>query len=124
MIGYFTFLAISLACLGLFSLVSFISEQRRKEIGVRKVLGASIPSILSLILREFVVIVVIANVVAWTLTLLVVGDWLDNFVYKINIGFVSFVYAGLLALFIALLTISFHAFKSARANPVDSLRYE
>lgn len=101
-----------------------MSEQRRKEIGVRKVLGASISSILSLILREFVVIVVIANVVAWTLTILVVSDWLDNFVYKINIGLISFVLAGLLALFIALLTISFHAFKSARANPVDSLRYE
>ena len=124
MVGNFTFLAIFLACLGLFSLVSFVGEQRRKEIGIRKVLGASLINILRLIFKEFIVVVVLANVVAWALTLLIVSDWLDNFVYKINIGFFSFVFAGLLVLFIALITISYHAFRSARANPVDSLRYE
>ena len=118
------FLVLLIAIINFIVLTTARSTTRAKEIGVRKVLGASIPSILSLILREFVVIVVIANVVAWTLTLLVVGDWMNNFVYKVNIGLLSFVVAGLLALFIALLTISFHAIKSARANPVDSLRYE
>lgn len=123
-INFFTFLAIFIACLGLFGLVSFIAEQRTKEIGIRKVLGASIPGIVSLLSKEFLKWILVANFIAWPVAYLVMNNWLQNFVYRINIGIWTFVLAGLLTLLIAVLTVSYQAVKAAIANPVESLRYE
>jgi putative ABC transport system permease protein len=123
-IDFFTFLAIFIACLGLFGLVSFMAEQRTKEIGIRKVLGSSIPGIVSLLSKEFLKWVLIANFIAWPIAYLVMNRWLENFAYRIDIGIWTFVLAGVLALFIALLTVSTQAIRAALANPVESLRYE
>jgi putative ABC transport system permease protein len=123
-LDFFAGLAILLACLGLFGLAAFGAEQRTKEIGVRKVLGASVPSILGLLTREYVLLVVLANVLAWPIAYFAMTQWLQGFAYRIDIGFATFLFAGGIALLIALLTVSFHAIKAATANPVESLRYE
>ncbi len=120
----FAMLAILIACLGLFGLASFTAEQRTKEIGIRKILGASVSHIAFLLSREFTKWVVIANVVAWPIAYYVMTQWLQNFAYKANLGLFSFLLAGAFALFIALLTVSFQTIRAATANPVDSLRYE
>ena len=120
----FTFLAISISCLGLFGLISFTAEQKTKEIGIRKVLGASMGSVVRLLSREFVVLVIFANVIAWPVAYFVMTKWLKNFAYRTGIGFTTFLFAGLLALIIAILTVCFQSIKAALANPVDSLRYE
>ncbi len=120
----FAMLAILIACLGLFGLASFTAEQRTKEIGIRKILGASVSHIAFLLSREFTKWVVIANIVAWPIAYYVMTQWLQNFAYKVNLGLFSFLLAGAFALFIALLTVSFQTIRAATANPVDSLRYE
>jgi cell division protein FtsX len=120
----FTFLAISISCLGLFGLISFTAEQKTKEIGIRKVLGASMGSVVRLLSREFVVLVILANVIAWPVAYFVITKWLKNFAYRTGIGFTTFLFSGLLALIIAILTVCFQSIKAALANPVDSLRYE
>jgi putative ABC transport system permease protein len=122
--GAFSVLAIFIACLGLLGLAAFVTEQRTKEIGIRKVLGASVAEIVALLSKEFVKWVLIANVVAWPLAYYVMNNWLKNFAYRTNISLWIFVTSGILALVIALLTVSFHAIKVAMANPVRSLRYE
>jgi putative ABC transport system permease protein len=122
--GALSLLAIFIACLGLFGLVSFTTEQRTKEIGVRKVLGASVPNIVLLLSKEFFVLVVVANLVAWPLAYYAMNRWLQNFAYRIDIHWWVFLLAGGLALTIALLTLSAKAIKAALANPVDALRYE
>ena len=99
-------------------------EQRTKEIGVRKILGASLGNIFVLISKEFVYLVLIANFVAWPIAFVLMRKWLQNFSYRIDMGIGIFVLAGVIALSIALLTISFQAIKAALANPVRSLRYE
>ena len=122
--SYIAFLAIFIACLGLFGLAAFTAEQRTKEIGVRKVLGASLADIVVLISRGFALLVLLAFVVAVPLAYFAIHRWLQDFAYRIDIGVGTFVLAGLLALVIALVTVSYQAVKAALADPVESLRYE
>jgi putative ABC transport system permease protein len=122
--GFFSTTAILLACLGLFALATFTTVQRTKEIGIRKVLGASIVSIASLLSGDFLKLVVIAAIIAFPLAWWAMHQWLQDFAYRININWLVFVSAGLAAIFIALITVSFQAIKAAMANPVTSLRSE
>ena len=121
---YFSFLAVFIAGLGLFGLASFLTEQRVKEIGIRKALGASVVNIVVLLTKEFTKWVLAANMIAWPLAYLAMNQWLQNFAYRINIGLGTFILAGVLALVIALLTVGYQAIKAAIANPVEALRYE
>jgi len=123
-LNYFTFLAIFLSCLGLLGLTSFMAEQRTKEIGVRKVLGASITGIVILLSKEFAKWVLLANVIAWPLAYYFMNKWLQDFAYRIDLNIWPFFISGLAAFCIALLTVSYQSIKAATANPVDSLRYE
>ena len=120
----FTFFALFVACLGLLGLVSFATEQRTKEIGIRKVLGASASGIVFMITREFCRWVLLANLIAWPIAYYTMHRWLQSFVYRSDMGLLVFLLSGLIALFIAFLTVSFQAIKAAVANPIDSLRYE
>ncbi len=123
-LAIFAGLTIFVACLGLFGLVTFTAEQRTKEIGIRKVLGASVPSIFQLLSKDFLKLVIIAMLVATPVAWLVMNHWLQDFAYRIHITWWIFALAGFIALIIALLTVSFQAIKAAIANPVDSLRTE
>jgi hypothetical protein len=120
----FSVLAIFIACLGLFGLATFIAEQRTKEIGIRKVLGASVQSIVQMLSKDFVILVAIAFVFAAPIAWWFMHSWLQDFAYRINIEWWMFVAAGLAALLIALLTVSFQAIRAAVMNPVRSLRTE
>jgi putative ABC transport system permease protein len=120
----FALLAIVIACLGLFGLATFTAEQRTKEIGVRKVLGATITNIISMLSKEFLILVLLANLIAWPVAYFIMNNWLSDFAYKTDIGLNVFLFAGLVVLLIALLTVSYQAIKAARANPVKSLKYE
>ena len=120
----FSVLAILIACLGLFGLAAFMAEQRTKEIGVRKVLGASVPNIVGLLSKDFLKLVVIAIVIASPLAWYAMNSWLKDFAYKIDIEWWVFALAGTLAVAIALLTVSFQSIKAALMNPVNSLRSE
>jgi len=122
--GYAATLAIFVAGLGLFGLAAFMAEQRTKEIGVRKVLGASVAGIVGLLSKDFIKLVLIANVVAWPVAYFAMNRWLQNFAYRLDLGWWVFALAGGLALVIALLTVSTQAIKAALANPVEALRYE
>ncbi|NIQ96180.1 MAG: FtsX-like permease family protein, partial [Desulfuromonadales bacterium] len=122
--GIFTVLAIFVACLGLFGLASYTAEQRTKEIGVRKVLGATVPSIVGLLSKDFALLVALAFVAAAPVAYFAMGRWLDDFAYRIEISWWIFLMAGLFALLIALLTVSYQSIKAALADPVKSLRYE
>lgn len=121
---YFAFLAIFISCLGLFGLVTFTAEQRFKEIGIRKVLGASVSGIVKMLSKDFLKLVFIAAVIAFPVAWWAMNSWLGDFEYRVNIGWWVFVVAGVVALLIALLTVSFQAIKAANANPVKSLRTE
>jgi putative ABC transport system permease protein len=120
----FSVLAICIAALGLFGLALFMVEQRTKEIGIRKVLGASVGSIFLLVSKEFAYLVLIANVIAWPAAYFLMREWLQNFAYRVNMEPWLFVLSGIVALSIAILTISYQAIKAAIADPVHSLRYE
>ncbi len=120
----FSILAIFIASLGLLGLAAFVTEQRTKEIGIRKTLGATVPEIIVLLSKEFIKWVVIANIIAWPAAYFIMHNWLENFAYRININFGIFILSGIIALLIALATVSSHAVKAATANPVKSLRYE
>ncbi len=122
--GYFTILAVMISCLGLFGLAAFAAEQRTKEIGVRKVLGASVSGIAALLSKEFLKLVLLANLIACPLAYFAMNKWLQDFAYCIDIGWWVFALAGGTALLIALLTVSTQALKAALANPVEALRYE
>ena len=122
--GVFSALAIFVASLGLFGLVSFTAEQRRKEIGVRKVLGASAWTVIVLLSKEFLKLVGVANLIAWPVAYLVMSDWLQDFAYRVTLGPTTFLLASILVLGIALATVSSQAIKAARENPVDALRVE
>jgi putative ABC transport system permease protein len=124
LISYFTFLALFVASLGLFGLVSYASEQRTKEIAVRKVLGASIWSVMRLIIQEFVLCILTANLIAWPIAYFAMSRWLRNFAYQTSIGPGTFFLAAASVLFIGLLTISVQTVKAALANPALALRYE
>jgi putative ABC transport system permease protein len=123
-IGYSAVLAIFIACLGLFGLAAYTAERRTKEIGIRKVLGASVTNIVTLLSKEFVILVGIANLIAWPVAFYAMRRWLQDFAYRIELGPGVFALGGALALFIALLTVISQAIKAARANPVEALRYE
>jgi len=121
---WFAGLAVIVACLGLFGLASFLAEQRRKEIGVRKVLGASSGQVVLLLSKEFARWVLLANLLAWPVAYFVVRSWLQKFPYRTGIAPALFILAGAAALVIAVITVSGQAWKTARRNPADSLRYE
>jgi ABC-type antimicrobial peptide transport system permease subunit len=121
---YFAGLAIIISCLGLFGLASYTAERKTKEIGIRKVLGASVSGVVGLLSGEFIKLVLLANFIAWPIAWYLTNKWLQDFAYKINIGYSIFILAGVVSILITLLTVSFHAIKAATANPVKSLRYE
>lgn len=121
---YFAFLAIFISCLGLFGLITFTAEQRVKEIGIRKVLGASIPGIVQMLSKDFLILVGLAALVAFPISWWMMHHWLQDYAYRIEISWWMFVIAGLAAVLIALVTISFQAIKAATSNPVKSLRTE
>jgi putative ABC transport system permease protein len=120
----FSILSVIIACLGLFGLVAFSAEQRTKEIGIRKVLGASSLRIVFSYSKEFAKWIILANVIAWPIAYYIMSKWLENFAYRTSIALWTFVLAAFLALLIALITVTFQVFRAAMANPIDSLRYE
>jgi putative ABC transport system permease protein len=123
-INFITSLALIVACLGLLGLVHFSTERRSKEIGIRKVAGASVMNILILITKDFIKWIIIANIIAVPVVYYIMNKWLQDFAYRINIDWLTFVLAGITTLVIALAAISFRSVKAARLNPVDSLKYE
>lgn len=120
----FSSLSVLVACLGLFGLAAYTTEERTKEIGIRKAIGASSGNVVVMLSREFTRWVVLANIAAWPLAWYLMDKWLQNFAYRTDLSWYLFLIAGLLALAIALITVSWQAVKASRANPVDSLRYE
>jgi len=119
-----SFLAIFISCLGLLGLAAYTAEQKTKEIGIRKVLGASVGSITMMLYKDYVRWIMAANVIAWPLGFYFVSTWLRNFAYRIDIGIWIFILPSALVLFIAFLTVSFQSVRAAMAQPIDSLRYE
>jgi putative ABC transport system permease protein len=122
--GVFAVLAVFISCLGLFGLAAYTAERRTKEIGIRKVLGASSRRLAGLLSKDFLQLVVISCLIAFPLAWWMMNNWLDNYAYRIKINWMIFLVAGLLAIAIALITVSFQAIKAALANPVESLRSE
>ena len=123
-INSFTLMAIVISCLGLFGLAAFNAESRTKEVGIRKVLGASVPGITQLLSAGFLKLIGVAFVIAVPIGWWVMSRWLQTFAFRISISWWMFAIAGLLSAMIAMLTVSFHAVKAAVANPVKSLRTE
>lgn len=122
--SYFAVLAIIISCLGLFGLASYIAERRTKEIGIRKILGASVHGVTILLSKEFINWVLLANIIAWPVAYYLMNNWLQGFAYRIKITAWPFLISGVIALLIAVATVSFQSIKAAVANPVDSLRNE
>ena len=120
----FSFLAIVISCLGLFGLASFTNLQRTKEIGIRKVVGASLQNILVMLVKDFTKWVLISNIIAWPIAYYLMHKWLQDFAYRIDISWWVFVLSGGIALIIALATVSVHTIKATIANPIEALRYE
>jgi putative ABC transport system permease protein len=120
----FAILAIFIACLGLFGLASFMAERRTREIGIRKVLGASVPQITLLLCREFFLLVLLANVLIWPVAYWVLDNWLKNYAYRIQLGPLVFLFALGTALIITIMTVSFQALRAAVADPASALKYE
>jgi putative ABC transport system permease protein len=121
---YCSILAIFISCMGIFGLASFTAEKRIKEIGIRKVLGASVSGIVLLLSREFVKWVLVANIIGWPVAYFVMNRWLQGFAYRVNIGAWMFVFSAFLVLIIAMLTVSYQSIKTALSDPINSLRYE
>jgi putative ABC transport system permease protein len=124
MLKIFAVLAVLIACLGLFGLASFTAEQRTKEIGVRKVLGAAVPGIVVLLTREFVQWVLIADLIAWPAAYFLMQSWLQGFAFRTGIQWWLFLATGAGTMAVALLTVGFQALRAADANPVHALKYE
>jgi putative ABC transport system permease protein len=122
--GIFAFTAILIACLGLFGLASLSAESRTREIGIRKVLGATVTNVTLMLSKEFTRWVLLANIIAWPAAFYFMNNWLQNFAYRATLGIEIFILSGLLTLIIALGTISYQSIRAASANPVESLRYE
>jgi putative ABC transport system permease protein len=120
----FTCIAILIACMGLFGLAMFSAQQRTREIGIRKALGATVSDIALMLSKSFVKWVLVANIIAWPLAYWFTKDWLEDYPYRIDVGVGLYALAGLLALTIALVAVSYQTIKAARGNPVDALRYE
>ena len=123
-LGIFSFMGIFIAVLGIFGLAAFTAERRNKEIGVRKVLGATVPQIIVLLSRDFMKLVALANLLAWPIAYFAMKQWLQDFAFRIDFSLWMFVLAGGMALLLALLTVSTQALKAALTNPVEALRYE
>lgn len=123
-IAAFSGLTILVACLGLLGLVAYMMERRTKEIGIRKVLGASVPGIVGLLGKECTYLILVANLLAWPLAYYAMSRWLESFAYRIDLGLGIFVLGGVLTLTVAWLTVSYQAIKMARTSPVEALRYE
>ncbi|MES2690251.1 MAG: FtsX-like permease family protein, partial [Bacteroidota bacterium] len=124
LVGGFSVIAIIVACMGLFALALFTAEQRTKEIGIRKVMGASVSQIVFILSADFLKLVLIANLIAWPLSWYLVQEWLKGFAYRVGFNWPLLACAALFTLFIALATIVFQAIKAALSDPVKSLRYE
>ena len=122
--NWFSILSIAITCFGLYGLALYTAERRAKEVGIRRVLGASATEITFILSKEFAMWVVIANVIAWPVGYYIMNNWLEEFAYRINITPWIFLISGVLALVVAALTVGFHAIRAAIANPVESLRYE
>ena len=120
----FAGLAVFIACLGLLGLTSFMTEQRTKEIGIRKILGATVANIVLLLTRDFIRLVLLGIVLAAPIAYLAMHRWLGTFAYRIEISWSIIGMAGLIALLMAALTVSYQAIRGALANPVDALHYE
>jgi putative ABC transport system permease protein len=121
---FLTILAILISAMGLYGLSSYTAEQRTKEIGIRKVLGASVTQIMKMLTKDFIKLVLLANIFAWPITYLLAKDWLTNFSYQIDMPFLPYIFATLLALIIALITVSSQAYIAANSDPVNALKYE
>ncbi len=124
LINLFAILAIFISCLGLFGLASFVAEQRTKEIGIRKVLGASVANLWQLLSKDFVILIIISSIIAAPIAWYFMNDWLQKYTYRTEISWWIFVTAGIGALAITLLTVSYQAIKAALMNPVKSLKTE
>lgn len=124
MFGYFAVIAILIGCMGLYGLSAFMLQARVKEMGIRKVLGASTIKIIGLMAKEFALLVIISNAIAWPVAYYAMNSWLQGFPYKISMNLLFFVTALTISLGIAFITVSYHSWRTARANPVDSLKYE
>lgn len=122
--GIFALLAILVGCLGLFGLAAFTAEQRTKEIGIRKVLGASVGGVVALLSKDFIKLILIANIIAWPAAYWAMDRWLQEFVYRTHLSITTFLLGSLLALAIALITVSYQSIKASLTNPIDALRYE
>lgn len=122
--SYFSILAILISCLGLFGLASFTAEQRTKEIGIRKVLGANVSNIFYMVTKDFALLVLIAFVISTPISWFWMSDWLNSFAYRVDIGIWVFLLSGILTCLIALLTVSYHSLNAATKNPVNSLKTE
>jgi putative ABC transport system permease protein len=122
--NYFSTLALCIAFLGLFGLVTFETERRTKEIGIRKALGASVHSVILLLTKELVILIMAANLIAWPVAYFLMNQWLQNFARHSDLRIWVFLFAGLITLSVAILTVAHRTLRAARANPVDSLRYE
>ena len=124
LLRYFAILAVLIACLGLFGLASFAAEQRTKEIGIRKVLGASVSQITMLLCREFFLLVLLANAIAWPVAYFLMRNWLQDYAYRTGLGLIIFITALAAALAVAIISVSFQAIRAAGASPAESLKYE
>lgn len=123
-ISYFTFLAIFIACLGLFGMVAYAAEKRTKEIGIRKTLGCSVAQIMTLLSKELIALVLLSNLIAYPIAYFSIAQWLKDFPYRIDINIYIFLLSTFIAVIISLLTISYQSLKAAMANPIDALKYE
>ncbi len=121
---YFAFLAVVIACLGLFGMVSFMTEQKVKEIGIRKSLGAGIPDVIILFLKDIIKLIAFSNIIAWPVAYILLSNWLNQFIYRINISISIFFLSAVLTIALAVFTSGYKTAKAACANPVNSLRYE
>ena len=124
LLNYFSLLAIFIACLGLFGLASFTAEQRTKEVGIRKILGATVPNITYLLCREFFILVILSNLLAWPAAYFIMKTWLQSYAYRTGLEVLIFFAALGIALVVALISVGFQALRAAMSNPADSLRYE
>ena len=124
LINYFTIFAIFISCLGIFGLASFMAEQKTKEIGIRKVMGASVSTIVKIFSLEFTRMVIIGNVLAWPLAYYAMNKWLGNFAYHTELSWWMFALGAVLSIAVVIVTISYQSYKAATKNPANSLRYE
>ena len=122
--GYFTILAIFIACLGLLGLSSYSAEQKIREIGIRRVLGSTAHQVVVLLTKQFLILVASANIIAWPVAFFIMNKWLENFAYRASLSVFLFILSAVIALLIALMTVIFYAYRAANINPAKALKYE